>query len=87
MISVAVCPICDIAGCSHIREASAASARAAMRLSEVRALVIAANQVIFAQDEMNPFRTADFHDTSCDCLRCDYDRLRAALFPFVEGQQ
>ena len=46
MTSVAVCPICDIAGCYHIREAS--EARAAMRLPEVRTLVRALNDAVHA---------------------------------------
>lgn len=58
----------------------------AMKLPEVRALFIAAEQVIFENDEANPFRTADFHGASCDCLRCVYDKLRTALAPFTAAK-
>jgi hypothetical protein len=39
----------------------------------------AARDVIAAYRRANPIQTADFHGSSCSCLRCAVDNLEAAL--------
>ena len=36
----------------------------------------AASKIVEAYDKANPMRTADYHGTDCDCLRCAVDALR-----------
>lgn len=40
---------------------------------------VAAQDAIDAYKRQNPMRTADFHQSACDCLRCAMDNLEAAL--------
>jgi uncharacterized protein (UPF0335 family) len=39
--------------------------------------VEALNAAVGYYDKVNPFRQADYHNESCDCDRCRFDRARA----------
>lgn len=42
-------------------------------------LLEAADRVVVAYDQAQPFRSADMHRADCQCLRCAIDIARAAL--------
>ena len=46
------------------------------KLTEIRE---AASLLVRTWQERNPMRTADFHPPPCDCYRCLYDALAAAI--------
>ena len=51
----------------------------ALALPEVKALVEAAKVIADRNKFANPMRSADMHKGNCQCARCHYDALDAAL--------
>ncbi len=51
----------------------------ALKLPEVAAIMDATRRVMLRHDLQNLMREADFHPEMCQCDRCEFDNMRAAL--------
>ena len=49
------------------------------RLANMAQVREAAQSILSAYDRETFMRSADFHQDTCECSRCGFDRLRAAL--------
>lgn len=57
-------------------EAAVAANKRVRRIAELEA---ALRRVLDKHDAENPARTADYHLSDCDCMRCCVDDARATL--------
>jgi len=51
-----------------------------MTIRDLLAAVETIERIVAKYDEANPFRTADFHGTDCQCERCVFDYARHIVY-------